>query len=131
MEKQASKLALVFKKAAKDGVLEKQFRVAVGAQLMELAKAAGIELFPHTEITLSTCRADTICNRFIVERAKHGSNSGSLTHAPKEHEHFPQVSPGGTKTCVSVDEGQGTGRCMESLLQEPGPTISDALPGIV
>src|SRR2546425_2632014 len=36
-----------------------------------------------------------------------GSNPVNLTHTPKEHEHYPQVSPDGTKICFSVDEGEG------------------------
>ena len=36
-----------------------------------------------------------------------GSNPVNLTHSPKVHEHYPQVSPDGTKICYSVDEGEG------------------------
>ena len=36
-----------------------------------------------------------------------GSNPVNLTRTPKEHEHYPQVSPDGTKICFSVDEGEG------------------------
>ncbi|MBI3878451.1 MAG: PD40 domain-containing protein [Verrucomicrobia bacterium] len=36
-----------------------------------------------------------------------GSNPVNLTGTPKEHEHYPQVSPDGTKICFSVDEGEG------------------------
>src|SRR5262247_3047573 len=36
-----------------------------------------------------------------------GSNPVNLTHSPKVHEHYPQVSPDGTKICYSVDEGDG------------------------
>src|SRR5467141_3159627 len=36
-----------------------------------------------------------------------GSNPVNLTQTPKEHEHYPQVSPDGTKICFSVDEGEG------------------------
>src|SRR5437879_7833612 len=36
-----------------------------------------------------------------------GSNPVNLTHTPKEHEHYPQVSPDGMKICFSVDEGEG------------------------
>ncbi|PYI88860.1 MAG: hypothetical protein DME26_02680 [Verrucomicrobia bacterium] len=36
-----------------------------------------------------------------------GSEPMNLTHTPKEHEHYPQVSPDGTKICYSVDEGEG------------------------
>lgn len=36
-----------------------------------------------------------------------GSKPVNLTRTPKEHEHYPQVSPDGTKICFSVDEGEG------------------------
>jgi Tol biopolymer transport system component len=35
-----------------------------------------------------------------------GSNPVNLTKTPKEHEHYPQVSPDGTKLCFSVDTGE-------------------------
>ncbi|MCC7376907.1 MAG: PD40 domain-containing protein [Verrucomicrobiales bacterium] len=36
-----------------------------------------------------------------------GSNPVNLTQSPKIHEHYPQVSPDGTKLCYSVDQGDG------------------------
>ncbi len=36
-----------------------------------------------------------------------GSKPVNLTKTPKEHEHYPQVSPDGTKMCFSVDQGEG------------------------
>jgi Tol biopolymer transport system component len=36
-----------------------------------------------------------------------GSPSVNLTKTPTVHEHYPQVSPDGTKICFSVDEGEG------------------------
>src|SRR5437879_3768646 len=33
-----------------------------------------------------------------------GSGAVNLTHTPDEHEHYPQVSPDGTKICFSVDQ---------------------------
>jgi Tol biopolymer transport system component len=36
-----------------------------------------------------------------------GSNPVNLTKTPKEHEHYPQVSPDGTKICFNVDSGEG------------------------
>lgn len=36
-----------------------------------------------------------------------GSNPVNLTQTPKEQEHYPQVSPDGTKICFSVDQGEG------------------------
>jgi Tol biopolymer transport system component len=36
-----------------------------------------------------------------------GSNPVNLTHTPKQHEHYPQISPEGSKICFSVDDGEG------------------------
>jgi len=36
-----------------------------------------------------------------------GSNPINLTKTPKEHEHYPKVSPDGSKICFSVDQGEG------------------------
>src|ERR1043166_8137077 len=36
-----------------------------------------------------------------------GSNPVNITKTPKEHEHYPQVSPDGAKICFSVDQGEG------------------------
>jgi Tol biopolymer transport system component len=36
-----------------------------------------------------------------------GSQPVNLTRTAKEHEHYPQVSPDGTKICFSVDQGEG------------------------
>lgn len=36
-----------------------------------------------------------------------GSNPVNLTQTPAEHEHYPQVSPDGTKIAFSVDSGEG------------------------
>ena len=36
-----------------------------------------------------------------------GSQPVNLTNTPKEHEHYPQASPDGTKICFLVDRGEG------------------------
>src|SRR5690348_8147183 len=36
-----------------------------------------------------------------------GSDPVNLTHTPKLHEHYPQISPDATKIAFSVDEGEG------------------------
>ena len=75
---EAREFAAVFQKAAKDGVLEKPFRAVVEAHLVEVARAAGIELVPHTEVTLGSAgRSDTIYNRFILEWKQPGLFSAS------------------------------------------------------
>lgn len=34
-----------------------------------------------------------------------GSDPSNLTRTPEQHEHYPQVSPDGTRLCFSVDDG--------------------------
>jgi Tol biopolymer transport system component len=36
-----------------------------------------------------------------------GSQSVNLTKTPKDHEHYPQVSPDGSKICYTIDSGEG------------------------
>jgi Tol biopolymer transport system component len=36
-----------------------------------------------------------------------GSGVVNLTKTPNEHEHYPQISPDGTKICFAVDRGEG------------------------
>jgi Tol biopolymer transport system component len=36
-----------------------------------------------------------------------GSEPVNLTNTPREHEHYPQISPDGSKICFSVDTGEG------------------------
>jgi Tol biopolymer transport system component len=36
-----------------------------------------------------------------------GSDPVNLTHTPKQHEHYPQIAPDGSKIAFSVDEGEG------------------------
>src|SRR5437870_3802281 len=36
-----------------------------------------------------------------------GSSPVNLTKTPTVNEHYPQVSPDGTKICFSVDDGEG------------------------
>src|SRR5947209_5617992 len=73
MDPNATKLAEVFKAAARQGVLEGPFRETVEKHLIGLAENLKIDLVPHTEVTLGTSgRADTIYNRFIVEWKKPG-----------------------------------------------------------
>ncbi len=36
-----------------------------------------------------------------------GSEPLNLTQTPKDHEHYPQAAPDGTKICFSVDTGEG------------------------
>src|SRR5947209_3368057 len=36
-----------------------------------------------------------------------GSGAVNVTHTPDLQEHYPQISPDGTKICFSADEGEG------------------------
>ena len=36
-----------------------------------------------------------------------GSEAANVTNTPNAHEHYPQVSPDGSKICFSVDQGEG------------------------
>lgn len=36
-----------------------------------------------------------------------GSHAVNLTQTPKQHEHYPQVSPDGRKICFTIDTGEG------------------------
>jgi Tol biopolymer transport system component len=36
-----------------------------------------------------------------------GTRPVNLTRTPQQHEHYPQVSPDGSKICFSVDQGEG------------------------
>ena len=77
MDVLASELAATFRRASKSGALEKSFREIVEKHLIEVATKAGIDLVPHTEVTMgSSGRADTIYNRFIIE----WKQPGSLNH---------------------------------------------------
>ena len=51
------------------------------------------------------CYLDDNWEIFIVNAD--GSQPVNLTRTPNTHEHYPQVSPDGTKICFSVDEGEG------------------------
>ncbi len=91
MDPQAKALATAFRTACREGVLEKAFREAVEKHLVGVASAAGIELVPHTEVTMgSSGRADTIYNRFIIEWEKPGSLKASNS-ATKNTETLGQI----------------------------------------
>jgi hypothetical protein len=51
------------------------------------------------------CYVDNNWEIFVMNAD--GSDPVNLTKTPKEHEHYPQVSPDGTKICFSVDQGEG------------------------
>ena len=51
------------------------------------------------------CYVDNNWEIFVMNAD--GSDPVNLTHTPKLHEHYPQISPDGSKICFSVDEGEG------------------------
>ena len=51
------------------------------------------------------CYVDGNWEIFVMDAD--GSRSLNLTGTPNIHEHYPQVSPDGSKICYSVDEGEG------------------------
>src|SRR6266581_118696 len=51
------------------------------------------------------CYLDDNWEIFLIDAD--GSHPTNLTKTPKEHEHYPQVSPDGKKICFSVDRGEG------------------------
>ena len=63
-------------------------------QLKALPYRIAHECYTNDNWEIFTCNAD-------------GSDPRNLTQTPKQHEHYPQVSPDGTKLCFSVDEGEG------------------------
>jgi Tol biopolymer transport system component len=51
------------------------------------------------------CYVDGNSEIFVMDAD--GSNPTNLTKTPDRHEHYPQVSPDGTKICFNVDSGEG------------------------
>jgi TolB protein len=51
------------------------------------------------------CYVDNNWEIFVMNAD--GSNPVNLTHTPDSDEHYPQVSPDGSKLCYSVDQGEG------------------------
>lgn len=96
MSNHAAQLTAAFRRAARPGVLEKDFRQPVEEHLLQLAQQTGIDFAPHTEVTLgSSGRADTIYNRFIIEWEKPGSLKPSNTHTKNRETIAQSPAPGG------------------------------------
>ena len=92
-----------------------QFLVTIPSVTAALFLTAGISTQAQTplkeRLTLSPFKIayETYVNdnwEIFVMNAD-GSKPVNLTKTPKEHEHYPQVSPDGTKICFSVDLGEG------------------------
>ena len=72
--------------------------IATGASLQEQLHSAPFKIAYETYVN---------DNWEIFVMNADGSNPLNLTETPSEHEHYPQVSPDGTKICFSVDQGEG------------------------
>jgi Tol biopolymer transport system component len=66
----------------------------IGEQLKTLPYRIAYESYVDNNWEIFTMRPD-------------GSDEVNLTRTPGEHEHYPQVSPDGTKICYTVDKGEG------------------------
>jgi dipeptidyl aminopeptidase/acylaminoacyl peptidase len=92
-----------------------RFRLALHLMAVALFCAAGVSIqaqAPLKERLKSSpfkiayeCYVNDNWEIFVMNAD--GSHPVNLTSTPKEHEHYPQVSPDGTKICFSVDEGEG------------------------
>lgn len=51
------------------------------------------------------CYVDNNWEIFVMNAD--GSATANLTRTPQQHEHYPQVSPDGTKICFTIDAGEG------------------------
>lgn len=71
---------------------------SAAAPLRESLRATGFKLAYESYV-------DDNWEIFVVDAD--GSNPTNLTKSPQVQEHYPQVSPDGTKICYSVDAGDG------------------------
>ena len=69
-------------------------QVSLGARLKSLPFKIAYETYTNDNWEIFVMNAD-------------GSSPVNLTRTPKEHEHYPQASPDGTRICFSVDAGEG------------------------
>src|SRR5436309_13165940 len=67
-------------------------QVPLGEKLKSLSFKIAYETYTNDNWEIFVMNAD-------------GSSPVNLTHSAKVHEHYPQVSPDGTKICFSIDEG--------------------------
>ncbi len=71
---------------------------AAGSSLQAQLKASGFKLAYE-------CYVNDNWELFVANAD--GSKPVNLTQTPRQHEHYPQLSPDGRKFCFSVDEGEG------------------------
>jgi len=91
------------------------FLVAVPVLATVLLLTAGTSTQAQTPLRerLAASRFKIACECYVNDNWEifvmnaDGSEPVNLTKTPKEHEHYPQVSPDGTKLCYSVDAGEG------------------------
>jgi hypothetical protein len=87
-------------------------RLALAVAVLSMLAAAGRAETPLREQLRATpfkiaweCYVDGNWEIFVMNAD--GAHAMNLTRTPKVHEHYPQVSPDGTKICFSVDTGEG------------------------
>ena len=71
-----------------------QAQTPLGKRLQDVPYEIAYETYTNSNWEIFVMNAD-------------GSNPVNITQTPQEHEHYPQVSPDGTKLCFSVDAGEG------------------------
>ncbi len=80
--------------------------VAISAGALASDHPALQERLKHTSFKIiHECYVDNNWELFVMNAD--GSDPVNLTKTPEQHEHYPQVSPDGTKICYTVDNGSG------------------------
>jgi hypothetical protein len=99
------------------GFRPKLTSISMGAMRIALALVVATCLTSYAQVPLreqlkgssfkiaNECYVDNNWEIFVMNAD--GSDPVNLTHTPKEHEHYPQISPDGSKICFSVDTGEG------------------------
>lgn len=78
----------------------------LGSSLWCGAQSSFLDQLKSTSFKIANeCYVDHNWEIFVMNAD--GSNPLNLTHTPDIHEHYPQISPDGSKLCFSVDEGEG------------------------
>ncbi len=80
--------------------------LAVVAPLSAQAQESFREQLKDSSFKIANeCYVDDNWEIFVMNAD--GSHPVNLTHTPKQQEHYPQISPDGSKIAFSVDEGEG------------------------
>ncbi len=80
----------------------------VGASILSLSAAEAQLSDQLKQLPFKIAYESYVDNNWeIFSMNADGSNPVNLTKTKDQHEHYPQVSPDGTKICFSVDKGEG------------------------